>query len=127
MGRRGEQMEGRGGGRINGGGCHFQVLFSTAFQQHIIENLFLIEAPPQAPPSLIPRPHPASFPGPTQLHSQAPLSFIPRPHPASILLAPVTCLFPYIWLASFPGFPAPEQEDVYTGRTWYLFHMTVMQ
>ena len=105
-------MGGRGGGRINGGGCHFQVLFFTAFQQHIIETLFLIEAPPQAPPSLVPRPHSASFPGPTQL-----------PY---CLLQLHTCS-PHIWLASFPGFPAPEQEDVYTGRAWYLFHMTVMQ
>ena len=75
-------MGGRGGGRINGGGCHFQVLFSTAFQQHIIETLFLIEAPPQAPPSLV-----------------------PRPHPASILLAPVTYLFPLYLASLIPRLP----------------------
>ena len=37
----------------------------------------------QAPPSLIPRLHPVSFPGSTQSHSQAPPSLIPRLHPAS--------------------------------------------
>ena len=25
------------------------------------------------------------------------------------------------WIASFPGFPAPEREDVHAARAWYLF------